>query len=713
MAEECMAATNPDPLPQAQNARYRVFLSYSHADRRWARRVLRWLENWTVPQRLVGAPTAYGPAPRRLGPVFRDREELGAAPELSETIGNALADSASMLVVCSPAAARSRWVNEEILTFKRLGRADRIVALIVAGDPTAGDGSEQCFPPALRFRLRDDGRLGDEPMEPIAADARDIGDGPRRARRKVQAALLGVNYDTLAQREQQRRNRRLVAVTALSLLGMAGTLALSVTAWRAQQDADRRRAQAENLVDFMLGDLRERAGQIGRLDLLETVGDEVVAYFAQLGPRDLDDRALAQQSKALTQLGEVQLALGNSDRALTAFDEAWRRSAELAARHRADQRLLFDRGQAEFWVGFVHLERGDRAAAWDWLSQYRDTAMQLHVLDPDNPEVQLELVYGESNLGALAFGEGRLAEAETAYDQASENLRALIAQAPDRDDLRFELADSLSWTGSIHERQGRVSDARHRFRETAAMLAELHRAHPSNRIYEARLVSELIHFARVSLLAGDFAAALAHYDEALGHSDDLLRHDPRNQAWRRSHAIAHLGKVDALLRLGLPGEADVHVAIGLEEARLLAEADANNADWMQLYAHAQSLRAAIALELGDPASAAELVTAALDTMEGAPAGRDIVADASRTAELQLIAGDVAQATQGTGAAAAHWLAGLAALDGAPGGAPGPAGLLLRSELLSRLERCEETRHARAQLAALGAWSPVEACPRAR
>jgi hypothetical protein len=217
----------------------------------------------------------------------------------------------------------------------------------------------------------------------------------------------------------------------------------------------------------------------------------------------------------------------------------------------------------------------------------------------------------------------------------------------------------------------------------------------------------------VSLLVGDFEAALAHYNEALGHSDDLLRNDPRNQGWRRTHAVAHLGKVDALLRLGLPSEADIHAAMGLEEARLLAEADANNADWVQLYTRALSLRAAVALQRGDPASAAGLAAAALDTMAHAPAGRDMVADASRTAELRLIAGDVAQATQGAGPAAASWLAGLAALEGAPGGSLGPAGLLLRSELLSRLERCEEAGHVRTQLAALGAWSPAEACPRAR
>jgi eukaryotic-like serine/threonine-protein kinase len=704
-----MSATSPKPLPQSERTRYRVFLSYSHADRRWARRVLRWLEHWTVPRRLVGEQTALGPVPRRLAPVFRDREELGAAPELGETIGRALSDSATMLVLCSPAAARSRWVNEEILTFKRLGRADRIVALIVAGDPTAGEGPEQCFPPALRFRLREDGQLGDQPVEPIAADARDLGDGPRRARQKVQAALLGVHYDKLAQREQQRRNRRLVMVTALSLLGMAGTLALSFTAWRAQQDADRRRAQAENLVDFMLGDLRERAEQIGRLDLLESVGDEVIAYFGQLGSRDLDDRALAQQAKALNLVGEAQLRLGNSDRALRAFDEAWQRSAELSARHRADRELLFDRGQAEFWVGFVHLQRGERSAARDWMTRYRDSAMQLHLLDPDNPEVRLELAYGESNLGALAFGEGRLTEAKLAYERAAENHRSLIAKVPERDEFRFELAENLSWTAAILERQGHVRESLEQLQETTTMLAGLHQAHPLNRAYQARLASELIHLARLRLASGNLAGALESLDESLGQSSDLLRHDPRNKDWRRNHVTALLSKADVLLRLDRPREADSEARLGLEAARLLTEADPTQADWARLHARAQSACAATALRLGELSDARSLAEGALSTRAGAPGGWDLLVEASGAAELQLVAGDVRSATEGPVAAVPYWRAGLAALEQAPTEALSPVVLQLKVELLSRLSQCEEAGRVRAQLAGLGAWAPETRC----
>ena len=703
-----MSAAGPAP-DGSRGFRYRVFLSYSHADRRWARRVLRWLEHWTVPRRLVGRETPFGPVPRRLAPVFRDREELGPAPELGETIDRALAGSASLLVVCSPAAARSRWVNDEILAFKRLGRADRIVALIVAGDPAAGDGPEQCFPPALRFRLEADGRTGTRPIEPVAADARDVGDGPRRACRKVQAALLGVPYDVLARREQQRRSRRLAVVATASLLGMAGTLTLAITAWRAQQDAERRRAQAEGLVGFMLGDLRDRVESIGRLDVLHAVGEEALSYFGSLGPRDLDDRALAQQVTALTQVGEVLLSLGDSEQALTAFDEAWRRAAELAGRYPAEPGLLYDRGQAEFWVGYVHRERGDLAAAREWLTRYRDTAQQLHALNPDDLDARLELAYGERNLGALAFGEGRLAEAEAAYAQDISNLQLLIAQAPDREDFRYDLADSLSWVGSILERQGRPAEARLYLREAAELLDVLHAQQPANRPYEARLVSELAQIAQLENVLGEFESALALYQEALGHSRELVAHDPDNHPWRRDHALLHISSAETLHRMNRAAEADEHARPGLEEARQLAESDPTNTEWVQLYARGQAVRALTALALGDADTATRLALAAIDTHGRAPAGRDRMADAGRAAEIRLAAGNVASAAGEAAAAALHWETGLAALSDTDMLQHSPRQLLLMGELLVRLERCDEAMQVWRRLSEMGAWVPRLPC----
>src|SRR3954471_22358899 len=103
--------------------KYRAFISYSHADEEWAKWLHRALETYKVPKRLVGRVTEYGPVPERIAPVFRDRDELATATSLGEILTRALEQSPCQLVICSRKAARSRWVNEEIKTFKRLGKA--------------------------------------------------------------------------------------------------------------------------------------------------------------------------------------------------------------------------------------------------------------------------------------------------------------------------------------------------------------------------------------------------------------------------------------------------------------------------------------------------------------------------------------------------------------------------------------------------------------
>jgi hypothetical protein len=141
-----------------ESFKYRAFISYSHADSQWAAWLHKSLETYRIPKHLVGRVTAFGPIPERIAPVFRDREELASATNLGDKLTNALRQSAMQIVICSPAAARSRWVNEEILTFKRLGREDRIFALIVGGEPGASARPETAAdesPAGLEFALRD------------------------------------------------------------------------------------------------------------------------------------------------------------------------------------------------------------------------------------------------------------------------------------------------------------------------------------------------------------------------------------------------------------------------------------------------------------------------------------------------------------------------------------------------------------------------------
>lgn len=229
--------------------KYWAFISYSHRDETWGVWLHRALEGFRVPRALVGREGPAGKIPRRLVPVFRDRDELPGAADLNEYISGALAQSRFLIVICSPHSAVSRHVNEEIRAFRRLGRSDRILCLLVDGEPGASEHPEsgllEAFPEAVRFDL--DGYA----VEPLAADARPGKDGKTNAKVKLLAGLLGVGFDDLRRRETRRRRWRFVQLTVL-----AATLAsLVVGVWwsrgqevrRQELIAEARRVAAESL----------------------------------------------------------------------------------------------------------------------------------------------------------------------------------------------------------------------------------------------------------------------------------------------------------------------------------------------------------------------------------------------------------------------------------------------------------------------------------
>ena len=236
----------PDP---ASAFKYKAFISYSHRDESWGRWLHRSIEGYRVPKGVIGRETIYGPVPKRLFPVFRDREELPTASDLSEMIRDGLVNSSHLIVICSPNSAKSKWVNEEIKTFKKLGKQNRIVCLIVDGEPYGNEkpelGLEECFPPAVKFVADENGDLTDTAAEPIAADARPGKDGKANSLMKILSGLLGVGFDEIKQRDLARKNRRAAIMGASSLALAAVMTLLSIWAVANRNEAVAAKNEAE------------------------------------------------------------------------------------------------------------------------------------------------------------------------------------------------------------------------------------------------------------------------------------------------------------------------------------------------------------------------------------------------------------------------------------------------------------------------------------
>lgn len=630
---------------------YAAFLSYSHADVRWARWLLRRLEAYRVPTRLVGTPGRNGPLPDRLGAVFRDRDELPSAGDLSSTIQAALADSRALVVLCSPAAARSRWVNAEIEAFRALGRGDRVHCFVVGGEPGCAEPGRECFPPAL-LRADADGRV----HEPLAADARTDGDGRERAFLKLLAGLLGVGYDRLAQREAQRRHRRQAALTAAAFAGMAVTSALAYTAWQARNDAQRRQAQAEDILDFMLGDLRTKLGTVGRLDLLRAVDDKATSYFATLDRRDMSDAALATQARTLTGIGQVRMDEGNHTAALRAFHEAHARSELLAARHPDSGPRLFDRAQAEYWLGFVAFQQGRHGDAEPWWRRYRDSAERLAAMDRANFDWQKEVAYAHHNLAVLDEKRGNLAAAEAAMAAELALYRGWLRDRPADTMLRWEAANLASWLGSLAMQQGRLAQAQSRFGEQLAMLQRNRQAEPENVHWSASALDALLLLVGVQSARGHAAAAHASAEQACQLAARLAEHDSSNNDWRASLGFCHLWRAQLMAADGPRAHAaTAHARRALSLLRQAHAIESGNARFGAGVARAHLLLARLALGQGMPEAGARHADTALVLLQRAWAAAPTEPVRVLLAQAHVLQGDLARLHDDPGDARASWL----------------------------------------------------------
>ena len=118
---ETIAGGRPSEAPQ-----YWAFISYSHADTAAARWLQLAIESYRVPQRLVGRQTTAGVVPRHARPLFRDRDELKAVADLNASVRQAIDGAGDLVVMCSPQAAASEWVNREMRACKPRHRESRL-----------------------------------------------------------------------------------------------------------------------------------------------------------------------------------------------------------------------------------------------------------------------------------------------------------------------------------------------------------------------------------------------------------------------------------------------------------------------------------------------------------------------------------------------------------------------------------------------------------
>ena len=191
--------------------KYAAFISYRHRplDIAVAKKIHRSIERYTIPKDLRKN------GEKRLGLVFRDREELPLSSNLTDDIFTALDNSEFLIVVCTPDTPDSLWCRREIRHFIEKHGRERVITVLASGTP------EESVPREITTVFAEDGETVLEQYEPLCAYLADKSE--RKVLRnldkellRLYAAMLNCPYDALRQRHKRQKIQLILAATSLA-----------------------------------------------------------------------------------------------------------------------------------------------------------------------------------------------------------------------------------------------------------------------------------------------------------------------------------------------------------------------------------------------------------------------------------------------------------------------------------------------------------------
>ena len=497
----------------SETFKYEGFISYAHADEVIAARLHKALETFKIPRDLIGVST------NRLSPIFRDATELSAHHSLSEKINEAVGGSRVLIVLCSPAAKASHWVNEEIRLFRRRRGEGSILCVLAKGTP------ETAFPPALL----EGGR------EPLAANLGQSRDSFRLGITQLAASMLGVGLDSLIQRDARRRRRRMQGVTAAAVIFSSFMATTTFSAVKARKAAETNRMQAEGLVEFMISDLKDELQPVGRLDVLDSVGERAVEYYDSQNIQDLPDDSLARQARARHILGEVALDSGNYEKARTQIETAYRITEDIFSRNSDNNDAILDHAQSEYWIGAVPFRLKDYSAALRPWQAYEALTRRLYKTDSGDFDWAMEVAWAKNNIALVNSRLGNHENAKSIFLSAEEQFETALKLSPN--DFEAEMALANVWEGlaRVAINSGNRAEAIKYREQRLEFFKPLVSQQPKNfkaRFGYAQTLSRLIRDNLLDVNSEQFQVTVK---SCIEQYKILLEHDPSNQFWIKDY----------------------------------------------------------------------------------------------------------------------------------------------------------------------------------
>ncbi|WP_085341046.1 toll/interleukin-1 receptor domain-containing protein [Aquidulcibacter paucihalophilus] len=494
-------------------ATFGAFVSYSHTDKAAAGRFHKKLESYRLPKRLL-KDSVNSNKDGSLGPIFRDREDLPAAEDLTASVKQALALSRSLLVLCSPSAKNSRWVQYEINLFRELHPNRPVLAALLYGEP------DESFPVCLRAN-----------SEPLAADLRKNGDGPDLGFLKVVAGIAGVPLDALIQRNAQRQMRSVMAVTGLVSVVTVAMVIMTTIALQARNEARVQRDEAEGLVDYLLNDLREDLNGVAGVAVLTKVNKRALAYYEnQESFEDLSPDSLARRALAIGRLGEDAMNRQDFPLARRNFEERVRTTKRLLVEDPTNQERMFDHAVSLNSLSVLAQAEGNNSKAQAGFEESWLMLSALKTWKGEDLKRRRATALVAGNLCAMDALNQRVAKETVEKCKIAVELGKVLVRDDDLPSRSaYDLVFNLTWLSVALQQVGKIDAAANARRDALALTDQLALENPLNRKIKAQRMETYGYLSRFE----DLAKRRSMLKIALSIGRDLTALDPEHEAWKQ------------------------------------------------------------------------------------------------------------------------------------------------------------------------------------
>jgi DNA-binding winged helix-turn-helix (wHTH) protein len=406
------------------------------------------------------------------------------------------------------------------------------------------------------------------------------------------------------------RVRMAVMIVVAGLALLAG--GLGITARSAQTQAEAHRAEAEDLMGYMLGEFVEKLRPLGKLDLLDSISNRALKYLSDPSKGNDGNIALAQHAKSLQLISEVRIERADPIGASTALLAGRSILQKQLKTSPNDLRLLKSAGENAFWLGQIHLDQKEWEQARRYFEEYAEYADRQAAIEPQSIEAWIEQSYAHSNLGTVALRSSSLERAANEFALSVTLKERAYKQQPENKRFASDLANSLSWQASAYIQLGKLALAQALNDRELVLLQSLYSKNPTEPVWGNRLATAWTHQSKLKLAKGDIQGSSDASRKAYSLRLSIAEKDPSNRTWQRDVYISELSVIEtetvkqqALLRLNKLQQNVAELA-RLEPKRLALQV---------LLANVQRQQAVIYLQQGQQTKAAESLAPALEKLE--------------------------------------------------------------------------------------------------